>query len=159
MGYHVGRIHQGCHAHASPLDLRSAVAQSCNAYFCYVFRNIIENRKFDNVKQGLDEWAEYVNSFGFGRKLDSDFLGEGPGYVPTSKLYDKVYRGYWNGLTVLSLSIGQGELGCTPMQMANLAAIVANRGYYYIPHIIKHIEGRDSIDSRFYERQYVKVDA
>lgn len=159
MGYHVGRIHQGCHAHASPLDLRSAVAQSCNAYFCYVFRNIIENRKFENVKQGLDEWAEYVNSFGFGRKLDSDFLGEGPGYVPTSKLYDKVYRGYWNGLTVLSLSIGQGELGCTPMQMANLAAIVANRGYYYIPHIIKHIEGRDSIDSRFYERQYVKVDA
>ncbi len=159
MGYHVGRIHQGCHAHASPLDLRGAVAQSCNAYFCYVFRNIIENRKFDNVKQGLDEWAEYVKSFGFGRKLDSDFLGEGPGYVPTSKLYDKVYRGYWNGLTVLSLSIGQGELGCTPMQMANLAAIVANRGYYYIPHIIKHIEGRDSIDSRFYERQYVKVDA
>ncbi len=159
MGYHVGRIHQGCHAHASPLDLRGAVAQSCNAYFCYVFRNIIENRKFENVKQGLDHWAEYVKSFGFGRKLDSDFLGEGPGYVPTSKLYDKVYRGYWNGLTVLSLSIGQGELGCTPMQMANLAAIVANRGYYYIPHIIKHIEGRDSIDSRFYERQYVKVDA
>ena len=159
MGYRVGRIHQGCHAHASPLDLRGAVAQSCNAYFCYVFRDIIENRKFENVKEGLDVWADYVKSFGFGRKLDSDFLGEGPGYVPTSKLYDKVYRGYWNGLTVLSLSIGQGELGCTPMQMANLAAIVANRGYYYIPHIIKNIEGRDSIDSRFYERQYVKVDA
>ena len=158
MGYRVGRIHQGCHAHASPLDLRGAVAQSCNAYFCYVFRDIIENRKFENVKEGLDVWADYVKSFGFGRKLDSDFLGEGPGYVPTSKLYDKVYRGYWNGLTVLSLSIGQGELGCTPMQMANLAAIVANRGYYYIPHIIKNIEGRDSIDSRFYERQYVKVD-
>lgn len=159
MGYRVGRIHQGCHAHASPLDLRGAVAQSCNAYFCYVFRDIIENRKFENVKEGLDVWADYVKSFGFGRKLDSDFLGEGPGYVPTSKLYDKVYRGYWNGLTVLSLSIGQGELGCTPMQMANLAAIVANRGYYYIPHIIKHVEGRDSIDSRFYERQYVAVDA
>ena len=158
LGYHVGRISLKCHPHYSPIDLRGAVAQSCNAYFCYVFRDIIENRKFGSVKKGLDVWADYVYSFGFGRKLDSDFLGEGPGYVPTRKHYDKVYRGSWNGLTVLSLSIGQGELGCTPMQMANLAAIIANRGYYYIPHIIKNIEGRDSIDRRFYEKQYVKVD-
>lgn len=159
MGYHVGKFELGCHAHSSPLDLRNAVAQSCNAYFCYVFRDIIDQKKFANVKEGLDVWADYVNSFGFGRKLDSDFLGEGPGYVPTSQLYDRRYRGYWNSLTVVSLSIGQGELGCTPLQMANLAAIVANRGYYYIPHIIKHVEGRDSLDSRFYERQYTKVDS
>ena len=159
MGYHWGNVKMGCHAHPSPLDLRAAVAQSCNAYFCYVFRNIIENRKFKDVKEGLDIWVEYVKSFGFGRKLDSDFLDEETGYVPTSERYNRVYRGSWNGHTVISLSIGQGELGCTPLQMANLAAIVANRGFYYIPHIVKAIEGQDSLDRRFYEKQYTKVDA
>ncbi len=158
MGYTVGRLHMGCHAHASPLDLRFAVATSCNAYFCYVFRNILENRRYGSVKEGFDVWREYVESFGFGRKLGSDFLDEGNGYVPAREFYDRRYRGSWNALTVLSLSIGQGELGCTPLQMANLAAIVANRGYYYIPHIVKRIEGRDSIDRRFYERHYTKVD-
>ena len=158
-GYSYGSKRMGCHPHASPLDLRNAVAQSCNAYFCYVFRNIIENRKFEDVKEGLDVWVEYVKSFGFGRKLDSDFLDEATGYVPTSERYNRVYRGSWNGHTVISLSIGQGELGCTPLQMANLAAIVANRGFYYIPHIVKAIEGQDSLDRRFYEKQYTKVDA
>ncbi len=158
-GYSYGSKRMGCHPHASPLDLRNAVAQSCNAYFCYVFRNIIENRKFEDVKEGLDVWVEYVKSFGFGRKLNSDFLDEATGYVPTSERYNRVYRGSWNGHTVISLSIGQGELGCTPLQMANLAAIVANRGFYYIPHIVKAIEGQDSLDRRFYEKQYTKVDA
>ena len=158
-GYSYGSKRMGCHPHASPLDLRNAVAQSCNAYFCYVFRNIIENRKFKDVKEGLDIWVEYVKSFGFGRKLDSDFLDEETGYVPTSERYNRVYRGSWNGHTVISLSIGQGELGCTPLQMANLAAIVANRGFYYIPHIVKSIEGQDSLDRRFYEKQFTKVDA
>ena len=158
-GYSYGKKKMGCHPHASPLDLRNAVAQSCNAYFCYVFRDIIESRKFADVKEGLDKWVDYVKSFGYGRKLDSDFLDEQKGYVPDAAYYNKVYRGSWNSYTVLSLSIGQGELGCTPLQMANLAAIVANRGYYYIPHIVKAIEGQDSLDSRFYEKQYAKVDA
>ena len=158
-GYHYGNRKMGCHPHASPLDLRNAVAQSCNAYFCYVFRNIIENRKFKDVREGYDVWYDYVRSFGFGRKLNSDFLDEEAGYVPTSERYNRVYHNSWNGHTIISLSIGQGELGCTPLQMANLAAIVANRGYYYIPHIVKAIEGQDSIDRRFYEKQYSKVDA
>lgn len=158
-GYHLGGEHIGCHEHRSPIDLRYAIATSCNAYFCYVFRNILENKKFERAKDGFDVWRDYVLSFGFGRKLESDFLGEGAGYVPTRQFYDKMYRKSWNALTLLSLSIGQGELGCTPLQMANLAAIVANRGYYYIPHIVKAVEGRDSLDTRFYERQYTKVDA
>lgn len=158
MGYHLGGEHIGCHAHRSPLDLRYAIATSCNAYFCFVFRNILENKKFERAKDGFDVWRDYVLSFGFGRKLDSDFLGEGPGFVPDREFYDKRYRRSWNALTLLSLSIGQGELGCTPLQMANLAATVANRGYYYIPHIVRGVEGRDSLDSRFYERQYTKVD-
>ncbi len=158
MGYSVGRLHVGCHAHASPADLRFSIATSCNAYFCYVFRDILENPKYGSVKRGYEVWREYVESFGFGRELGSDFLDEGSGYVPDRAFYDKRYKNSWNALTVLSLSIGQGELGCTPLQMANLAAIIANRGYYYIPHIVKHVEGSDSLDARFYERHYTKVD-
>ena len=157
-GYQVGRLRVRCHSHASPLDLRFAVANSCNAYFCYVFRNILESPKYGSVKDGFDVWRDYVLSFGFGRKLDSDFLGEGNGYVPDRDFYDRVYRRSWNSLTVLSLAIGQGELGCTPLQMANLAATIANRGYYYIPHIVRSVEGQDSLDRRFYERHYTKVD-
>jgi len=158
-GYRSGRITVKCHSHASPLNLYYAVATSCNAYFCYVFRNILDNPKYGGVKNGFEVWENYVESFGFGRNLDTDFLGEGNGYVPDRKFYEKRYRGSWNSLTVLSLSIGQGELGCTPLQMANLAATIANRGYYYVPHIVRSIEGQDSLDSRFYERHYTKVDA
>lgn len=148
-----------CHPHPSPLDLRPAVANSCNAYFCYVFRDIIENKRYENVKEGLDVWADYVRSFGFGRTLDSDFANETRGYVPTSEFYNRVYHNSWKAQTIISLSIGQGELGCTPLQMANLAAIIANRGYYYIPHIVRSVEGVDSLEQRFYEKQYTKVDA
>ena len=113
-GYSYGSKKMKCHPHPSPLDLRNAVANSCNAYFCYVLRNVLDNPRYGSVKEGFDVWEEYVKSFGFGRKLDSDFNGEGNGYVPDRGFYDKRYRGSWNSLTVISLSIGQGELGCTP---------------------------------------------
>ena len=158
-GYKYGRRTMKCHPHSSPLDLRDAVAQSCNAYFCYVFKDLITNPKYGNIKEGVRLWNDYVYSFGFGRKLGTDLYGEGTGYVPTPEFYDKTYNGRWNWGTVLSCSIGQGEMGCTPLQMANFAAIIANRGYYYTPHLIKEIEGRDSIDSRFYERHYTMVDS
>ncbi len=158
MGYQSGRLKVACHSHYSPLDLREAVAHSCNAYFCYVFRDILDSRKHGSTKENYDVWREYVESFGFGRKLGSDFLDERTGYVPDRAFYDRRYRGSWNSLTVISLSIGQGELGCTPLQLANLAAIIANRGYYYIPHVVKRIEGRDSLDRRFYERHYTMVE-
>ncbi len=157
-GYPYGRGVK-CHAHWSPLDMIGAVQTSCNAYFCYVFRDIIENRKYGGIARGFDVWAEYARSFGFGRKLGSDFLSERDGNVPGSDYYDRLYRGSWNGLTVISLSIGQGELGCSPLQMANLAATVANRGHFYIPHVVKRIHDRDSIDARFYERHTTMVDA
>lgn len=159
MGYQAGKLKMACHAHASPLDLRFAVATSCNAYFCYVFRDILENPKYSSVKEGFDMWRRYIESFGFGERLGSDFLDEGTGQVPDRAYYDKRYHGSWNALTVLSLSIGQGEVGCTPLQLANLACIIANRGYYYIPHIVRKIEGCDSLDRRFYERHYTMVDA
>ena len=158
-GFAYGSRVMGCHPHSSPLDLREAVAQSCNAYFCYVFKDMLTNSKYSSIKESFRVWNEYVYSFGFGRKLGTDLYGEGAGYVPTPEFYDRGYNGRWNWGTVMSCAIGQGEMGCTPLQMANLAAIVANRGYYYIPHLIKHIEGRDSIDARFYERHYTLVDS
>ena len=158
-GYTVGRGVK-CHVHRSPVNLVGATQTSCNAYFCYVFRNITDNRKYDGIKQGgLERWAEYVRSFGYGRSLHSDFVGELNGHVPTVASFNRRYRGNWNSLTVISLSIGQGELNCTPLQMANLAATVANRGYYYTPHVVKRIHDRDSIDARFYERHTTMVEA
>lgn len=156
-GYPVGRGVK-CHAHWSPVGLEEAIQTSCNTYFCYVFRELIENKKYSSYSERLDVWAEYVRSFGFGRKLDSDFYGELNGNVPSSDFYNKAYRGHWNSLTIMSMSIGQGELGCTPLQMANLAATVANKGHYYIPHVVKEIHDRDSIDARFYEPHYTMVD-
>ena len=148
----------GCHGHASPLNLLSAIATSCNGYFCYVFRNILDNKKYKNTAEALDVWREYVLSFGFGRKLGSDFPSELGGNIPTSAFYDKIYgKGAWRFQTVISLSIGQGEIGATPLQIANLAAIMANRGYYYIPHIVKDSDGIE-IDPKYKERQYTLVD-
>ena len=157
MGYTYGKRTLKCHSHNSPLALRRAVAESCNAYFCYVFKNIITNPKYGSVKEGMRRWSEYVKSFGFGDRLGCDLYGESKGFVPTTEFYDKLYNGKWNWGTVMSCAIGQGEMSCTPLQMANLAAIIANRGYYYIPHIIKAIDGQDSIDRRFYERHYTLI--
>ncbi len=149
-----------CHEHEPLTSLEFAVATSCNTYFCHVFRNILnQNRSEWGIDSTYNRWRSDVMSFGFGRKLGSDFLSEGAGYIPPSSHYDKVYRGSWNPLTIISMAIGQGELGCTPLQMANFAAILANRGYYYIPHIIQSVEGSQDSDPKFRERQYSCVDS
>ncbi len=156
--YYSGNHKLGCHAHASPLQFRDAIATSCNGYFCYVLRNILENKAYGSTAEALDAWRDYVLSFGFGHKLGSDFPSELGGNIPTAKYYDRIYgAGRWRFQTVVSLSIGQGEIGATPLQIANLAAIMANRGFYYIPHIVKDSDGV-RIDGRFHEKQYTKVD-
>ena len=158
MGYHFGKNKLGCHAHKSPVDFEESIMMSCNAYYCYVFRDLIENGKNGNVAESLDKWNEYVKSFGFGKKLGSDFPSELGGYIPTSKLYNKFYgKGRWKATTIISLSIGQGEIGCTPLHMANMCAIMANRGWYKTPHIIKDSE-HVKIDDRFNQRNYTMVD-
>lgn len=157
-GYHFGRNKLGCHAHKSPINLEESIMMSCNAYYCYVLRDILDNPKYGNVAEGMDAWSEYVQSFGFGHKLGSDFPSELGGFVPDSKYYDRRYhKGGWKSLTVISLSIGQGELGCTPLHLANLCATIANRGFYYIPHIIKDSETH-RIDDKYRERHYTAVD-
>ena len=157
-GFPYGNGHKlGCHGHSSPLAFRDAIATSCNGYFCYVLRNILNNPKYERVQDAFDRWREYVLSFGFGRKLGSDFPSELGGNIPTSSYYDKIYRKSWKFTTVVSLSIGQGEIGATPLQIANLAATMANRGFYYIPHIVKNSENV-TIDPVYTRRQYTLVD-
>ncbi len=157
-GYHFGSHKLGCHNHRSPIVLEEAIMMSCNGFFCYVLKNILENRKYRDIGEALDKWNEYVQSFGFGHKLGSDFPAELGGTLPTSKLYNKRYgKGGWKFTTIISISIGQGEVGVTPLQIANLSATVANRGWYRIPHIIKASEGVE-IDPKYYEKQYTMVD-
>lgn len=158
MGYKFGRNKLGCHAHKSPISFEESIMMSCNAYYCYILRDLLENGKNGNVAESMDKWNEYVKSFGFGKKLGSDFPSELGGFIPDSKYYDRVYgKGAWKATTVISLSIGQGEIGCTPLHMANLCAIIANRGWYYTPHIIKDSENV-SIDDRFRQKNYTMVD-
>lgn len=158
MGYHFGRNKLGCHAHKSPINFEESIMMSCNAYYCYVLRNLLENKKYDSIDEAMDKWNEYVKSFGFGQKLGSDFPSELGGFIPDSKYYNKVYRkGGWKATTVISLSIGQGEIGTTPLHMANLCATIANRGFYYIPHIIKDSENV-TIDEKYKEKKYTMVD-
>lgn len=158
-GFPYGNGHKlGCHGHASPLALLDAIATSCNGYFCYVFRNILDNRKYDNIQESFDTWRDYVSSFGFGQQLGSDFPSELGGNIPTSAFYNKIYgKKGWKFTTIISLSIGQGEIGVTPLQIANMCATVANRGFYFIPHIIKDSEGV-KIDEKYHKKNYTNVD-
>jgi penicillin-binding protein 2 len=157
-GYVYGSHKLGCHNHRSPLDFEEAIMMSCNSYFCYVTKSIMENKKYQSIEDAFDKWHDYVESFGFGKKLGSDFPSELGGNIPTSEYYDKLYgRNRWKFTTIISLSIGQGEIGVTPLHIANLCATVANRGYYIIPHIIKKSDGV-KIDPKYYKKQYTKVD-
>ena len=146
-----------CHPHRSPLNLIESISNSCNAYFCNVYRSIIE--KYPNTYEGYDVWRNYVTSFGLGNWLNNDLPTGQKGFVPTPNFYDRIYgKNRWKSLTNLSLSIGQDALLTTPIQMANMTAAIANRGYYYTPHIIKSIEN-DSIDDRFRKPIRTKVDS
>lgn len=158
MGYHVGGLTVGCHAHGGPLDLRQSVAQSCNAYYCNVFRRIIDNSKYRSVKEGLDAWKVYANNFGLGKRMGIDFDTELKGSIPGQEYFNKVYNGSWNSVTIISLSIGQGEVLSTPIQSANLASAIANRGWFYTPHMVKSIEN-EPFPEQFNIKNYTGVDA
>lgn len=158
MGYHYGNRKLGCHAHPSPTNLTQSIMMSCNAYYCYAFKATLENRKYNSISDAFNNWREMVMSFGFGHKLGSDFPAELGGTLPTTSTYDKIHgKNRWKANSIISLSIGQGEIGATPLHLANLAATLANRGYYYIPHLVKDSPG-SPIDSRFKKRNYTLVD-
>jgi penicillin-binding protein 2 len=125
------------HHHGESPDLINAIENSCNPYFYEAFKATINNHKFGNIKKGYEYWHDMVYKFGLGHKFDTDIPYEVSGNVPTLKYYDKIYRGSWNSLTIRSLGIGQGEMLVTPLQLANIATVIANEGYYYPPHLIR----------------------
>ncbi|MDR0976923.1 MAG: penicillin-binding protein 2 [Prevotellaceae bacterium] len=156
-GFVYGGLRVGCHSHASPLPLVPAIATSCNAYFCWGLFRMFGERKYGSSQNAITVWKDHMVSQGFGYKLGTDLPGEKAGLIPNAKFYDKAYNGSWNGLTVISIAIGQGEVLATPLQMANLSATIANRGYYVTPHIVRDIQDTPQ-DTLLTRRHYTDID-
>lgn len=148
-----------CHGHPSPLDLVAAIATSCNSYFCWGLHDMLDShRRYPNIQTGFDIWKNHLVSMGYGYTLGIDLPGEKRGYIPNSKVYDKIYRGRWNSSTIISIAIGQGEILATPLQICNLAATVANRGYFLTPHVVKEIQDTP-LDTLYTRKRYPTIDA
>jgi penicillin-binding protein 2 len=157
-GYVYGRGRKmGCHPHASPLSMKFGIAQSCNSYFAQVYRRIIESGK--NPGNGMDIWHDHVASFGLGSYLGYDLPVGQPGLIPDGKFYNDSYKYQWYASATISNGIGQGEVYLTPIQLANMTAAIANRGYYYTPHIIKEINGKPIDDPRYTKKNYTTIEA
>lgn len=154
-GY-VNGLRVGCHGHGSPIALKPALQTSCNAYFCWGFKNMIDKRGTKPGKQ-FDKWKDYMVQMGYGYRLGVDLPSESRGFIPNTEFYSKSFRGAnWSANSIISISIGQGEVLATPLQIANLCATIANRGYFYTPHVVKEIE--DSvIDARYREKHSPKI--
>jgi len=137
-GRRIGCTHSGG-GHAA--NLRNALANSCNAYFVHILRLLIDNNKFGNVKGGIQRWHDYFEDFGFGKPTGVDIPFEKGGLLPDSAYYNRRYNNSWNSCMVLFVGMGQGEIALTPLQLANSMCIIANKGYYYTPHLVKSIGG------------------
>ena len=157
-GFNFKGLHVGCHGHAAPLALVPALSTSCNGFFCWGLYHMINTNisKYGSVQNAMNTWRDYMVSMGFGYKLGIDLPGEKRGLIPNAQFYDKAYKGSWNGLTVISISIGQGEVLLTPLQIANLGATIANRGYYYVPHVVRKVQG-EPLDTTFTRRHFTKA--
>lgn len=142
-GYVNAGLRVGCHGHGSPIPLKPALQTSCNAYFCWGFKYMMDKRsKYGSTGKAFEVWKNHMVSMGYGYKLGIDMPGESRGFIPNTAFYDKIYgEGKWVGQTIISDAIGQGEILATPLQIANLSATIANRGYYITPHVVKRIEG------------------
>ncbi len=146
----------GCHPHTKKVNLLKGIEISCNTYFCNAYEKYFN--RFNSSVEAYDNWHSHVSSFGIGNFMNNDFITGSPGKLPKSSYFNNLYRGSWNANTIISMAIGQGELLLTPIQMANMTAILANRGYYYTPHIIKAISGEAITDSNFTIRKYCSID-
>lgn len=157
-GFSFRGLHVGCHGHAAPLALVDALSTSCNGFFCWGLYYMVGNRtKYAKPLDAMNRWRDYMVSMGFGYRLGIDLPGEKRGLIPNGNYYDDHYKGSWNGLTIISISIGQGEVNLTPLQIANLGATIANRGYYITPHVVKKIEG-EPLDTTYTNKHYTMAD-
>ena len=156
-GFNFKGLHVGCHGHAAPLALVPALSTSCNGYFCWGLYHMIGARqKYGSVQNAMNTWRDYMVSMGFGYRLGVDLPGEKRGLIPNAQFYDKAYKGSWNGLTIISIAIGQGEVNATPLQIANLGATIANRGYFYVPHVVRKVQD-EPLDTTFTRKHYSKA--
>jgi penicillin-binding protein 2 len=145
--------HPKCHFHDSPLSLVPALATSCNSYFCWGLHEMLDNRsRYKTVQEAFEAWKNYIVSMGFGYPLGIDLPSEKRGFIPNSKGYDKAYNRRWNSSSIISISIGQGEISATPLQICNLAATIANRGYYYPPHVVHEIQDLN-LDAQYTQKK------
>lgn len=146
-GFRFKNMKVGCHSHPSPLSVKPALSTSCNGFFCWGLYYMFGNRtKYSSIQEAMTRWKDYMVSMGFGYRLGIDLPGESRGMIPNADYYDKHLK-RWNALSVISISIGQGEVTLTPLQIANQGATIANRGYYITPHIVKGIQGGAIADS------------
>ena len=159
-GYRISDNHTiDCHAHTSPLAIRPAIAYSCNSWFCWAFKRFVDNNKFSSSREGYEKWREYVMNLGFGRQLGIDLPNEFGGTVPEAEYYDKLKGSRkWYANSIVSVAIGQGEIGATPLQLANLTAIIANRGYYIVPHVIKAVGNEKNVNKNFKTKYQTGID-
>lgn len=146
----------GCHGHASPLSLVPAIGTSCNGFFCWGLYHMLTNKKYGTLTNAMNTWRDYMVSMGFGYKLGIDLPGEKRGMIPNGDFYDHAFKGSWNALGVISISIGQGEVTLTPLQIANLGATIANRGFFYTPHVVKRIQNQP-MDATYTTPRYTKA--
>lgn len=154
-GY-VNGLRVGCHPHGSPISLLPALQTSCNAYFCWGLKYMID-RKGTRPADQLTKWKDYMVEMGYGYRLGIDLPSESRGFIPNADFYSKSFRGAnWTANSIISISIGQGEVLATPLQIANLCATIANRGYFYTPHIVKEISD-STIDNKFRQRHQPKI--
>ena len=150
--YHGMKV--GCHGHGSPLPLIPAIGTSCNGFFCWGLYHMLTNKKkYNTMHTAMNTWRDYMKSMGFGYPLGVDLPGEKRGMIPNASYYDKVFKNNWNALGVISISIGQGEVTLTPLQIANLGATIANRGWFITPHVVKSIQD-EPLDTLYTQRRY-----
>lgn len=159
-GFISGGLRVGCHGHYSPIPLKPALQTSCNAYFCWGFKALVDKRsKYGSSANAFEVWKNHLVSLGYGYKLGVDLPSEGRGFIPNAKFYNKIYgEGHWSANTIISVSIGQGEILATPLQIANLCASIANRGWFITPHVVKEIQDT-LIDEQYRTRRIPTIDA
>ena len=159
-GFISGGLRVGCHPHYSPIPLKPALQTSCNAYFCWGFKALVDKRsKYGSSANAFEVWKNHLVSLGYGYKLGVDLPSEGRGFIPNAKFYNKIYgEGHWSANTIISVSIGQGEILATPLQIANLCASIANRGWFITPHVVKEIQDT-LIDEQYRTRRIPTIDA
>lgn len=146
------------HNHVTPLTLRSAIRESCNSYFWNTFKAIINH--YSTPEEGFLAWRKSVTSFGLGHRMSTELRNESSGNIPRAAYYDRYFgKGHWNALTIRSLAIGQGELLITPFQLANMAATIANRGYYITPHLVRSIWSKKEAPKKLqFEKHETTID-